>query len=84
MIITSSSYYYEKVFIQRKILTKKLGEHHDLYIQSDTLLLADIFENFRNMCLEMYKLGHEKNYFSLRISMASSFKRNQDKIKSFN
>ena len=27
-----------------------------MYIQSDTLLLADIFENIRNMCLEIYEL----------------------------
>ena len=33
-----------------------LGEYHDLYVQSDTLLLADVFENFRNMCLEIYEL----------------------------
>ena len=31
-------------------------EFHDLYAQSDTLLLADGFENFRNMCLEIYEL----------------------------
>ena len=32
---------------------KNLGEYHDLYVQSNTLLLADIFNNFRNMCLEI-------------------------------
>ena len=33
-----------------------LGEYHDLYVQSDTLLLADVLENFRNMCLDIYRL----------------------------
>ena len=32
------------------------GEYHDLYVQSDTLLLADVFENVKNMCLEIYEL----------------------------
>ena len=35
---------------------KNLDEYHDLYVQSDTLLLADVYENFRNMCLEKYQL----------------------------
>ena len=32
---------------------KNVGEYHDLYVQSDTLLLADVFENFRDKCLEI-------------------------------
>ena len=33
-----------------------LGEYHDLYVQSGTLLPANVYENFRNMCLEKYEL----------------------------
>ena len=35
---------------------KNLGEYHDLYVQSNTLLLADVFENFRDKCIEIYEL----------------------------
>ena len=35
---------------------KNLGEYHDLYVQSDTLLLDDVYKNFRNMCLNIYEL----------------------------
>ena len=37
-------------------LLENLGDYHDLYVQSDTLLLADVFENFRDMCIEEYEL----------------------------
>ena len=31
---------------------KNLGKYHDLYVQIDTLLLADVFNKFGNMCLD--------------------------------
>ena len=39
---------------------KNLEEYHDLYVQSDTLLLADVFENFRNIRLEIYEVDSAK------------------------
>ena len=39
-----------------KFELNNLGEYRDLYVQSDTLLLADVFENFRHKCLEVYEL----------------------------
>ena len=35
---------------------ENLGNYHDLYVQSDTLLLADVFNNIRNICLKEYEL----------------------------
>ena len=35
---------------------RTVGEYHDLYLKSDILLLADVFENFRKACLQYYKL----------------------------
>ena len=53
--ITDKDYAHaQKVF--KKFGLKILGDHHDLYVQCDTLLLADVFKNFRNKCIEIYEL----------------------------
>ena len=39
---------------------KNVGECHDLHVHSHTLLLADVFENFRNMFLEIYEVDPAK------------------------
>ena len=53
--ITDENYIHvQKVFEEFKI--KNLGEYLELYVESDTLLLADVFENFRNKCIEIHEL----------------------------
>ena len=53
--ITDKDYAHaQKVFEEFKL--KNLGDYHGLYVQSDTLLLADVFKNFRNKCIEIYEL----------------------------
>ena len=53
--ITDADYRHaNKVFKEFKL--KPLGEYHDFYVQRDTLLLADVLENFRNICMKVYEL----------------------------
>ena len=42
--------------VWKKFKIKSLGECHDFYVQRDALLLADVFENFRNKFIEIYQL----------------------------
>ena len=35
---------------------RNLGKYHDLCVQSNTLLMADVFKNFQNICFEIYGL----------------------------
>ena len=57
-----------------------LGDYHDLYVKSDTLLLADVFENFRKACIKTYEL--DPAHIITRISMASMFeKKNRSRIR---
>jgi hypothetical protein len=43
---------------------KNIGDYHDLYLKTDVLLLADVFENFISLCLREYKLD-PTHYVSL-------------------
>ena len=54
-----SSYSHAKR-ISKDFEIKNLGNNHVLYLKSDTLLLADVFEDFQKMCLEIYDLDPAK------------------------
>ena len=68
----------------KNLSNKNLGDNHDLYVQSDTLLIADVFENFRNMCIKEYELDPAHFFICNWISMASMFKENRCKIRIVN
>ena len=59
---------------------KNLGEYHDLYVQSDTLLLADVFENFRNMCLKIYELDPAKFLSAPGLAWQAALKNTKVKL----
>ena len=50
-VVTDSDYMHAKR-VCKDFEIKNSGGYHDLYLQNDTLLLADVFENFRGMCLK--------------------------------
>ena len=49
----------------KKFNIKNLGDYHDLYVQSETLLLTDVFENFRKKSIKRYELD-PLHFFSAR------------------
>ena len=53
--ITDVDYAHAKL-ICKDFDIKNVGKYHDLYVQSNILLLVDVFENFRNMCLKIMNL----------------------------
>ena len=53
---------------------KNLGEYHDLYVQSNTLLLADVFWNSRNTYLKIYELDPAKFVLALGLAWQAALK----------
>ena len=51
-----------------------------MYVQSDTLFSADVFENFRNMCLEIYELDTAKFLPASRLAWQAALKKSKVKL----
>ena len=52
--ITDADFAHAKKFV-KKFEIKNLGEYHDLHVRSNTLLLANILDNFRDICLKIHE-----------------------------
>lgn len=60
---------------------QNMGEYHDLYLKSDILLLADVFESFRKTCLQYYKLDPCHYFTSPGLSWDAMLKMTNIKLE---
>ena len=60
--ISDSDYEYAKT-LWKTFKCKTIGDYHDVYLRTDVLILANVFENFRKACMEYYNLD-PVHYFS--------------------
>ena len=60
---------------------KNLGKYRDLYLKSDTLLLADVFENFRKMCLKIYHRDPAKYLLTPGLAWQAALKKTKVKLE---
>ena len=61
--ITDSQYIHAQN-VWKKFSLKNMGDYHDLYLKSDILLLAGVFENFRKTCFQFYNLDPCHHYIT--------------------
>ena len=77
--ITDEDYAYAKR-VSEDFEIKNFGEYHDLYVQSDALLLTDVFENFRNMCLKIHKFDPAKFLSAPGLARQAALKKTKVKL----
>ena len=77
----SDAYYEHAKKVWEVFRIKNLGEYHDLYVQSNTLLLADVFENFRDKFNELYELDPVYFVFAPGLAWQACLKKTKVKLE---
>ena len=65
----------------KELKLKNLGNYHDLFLQSGTLLLADVYENFRNKCIEIYGLDPAHFFSATGLAWQACLKKTRVKLE---
>ena len=61
--------------VRNEFKTNELGEFHDLYFRTDVILLANVFEAFRDTCLQHYSLDPAHFYTSPGLAWKACLKK---------
>ena len=78
--ITDADYKHPKR-VCKAFEVSNLAKYHDLYLKSDTLLLAYIFESIRKMGLEIYQLDPAKFISAPGLAWQAALKKNVAKLE---
>ena len=77
-----SKYDYEHAQrVWKEFNLKNLGEHHNLYLKTDVLSLSNVFESFRNKCMNIYELDPAHFYTSPALFWQASLKKTGVKLE---
>ena len=92
--LPSKKYFYSELILQdindadyvhaQKVFKEyctNIGDYLDLYVQTDALLLADVFEKFRDKCIEIYGLDPSYFYSAPRLSWQACLKKADAKLQ---
>ena len=80
--ITEDEYAHAKT-VWETFKCKTLGDYHDLYVKTDVALLADVFENFRKLCLQQYGLDPAHYFTSPGLSWDALLKKTGVELELF-
>ena len=77
----STSEYEHAQRVWKEFGMKTMRDYHDLYQKTDVLLLADVFEEFRNVCLKHYELDPAWYYTSPGLAWDACMKMTQVELE---
>ena len=78
--ITNANYRQAKSFWEDSE-TKSCSKYHTLYVRSDIVLLVNVFENIRNMCLEIYEFDLAQFLTATKLAWKAVLKKTELKLE---
>lgn len=73
--------YLKALKVWKRVKCNTMLDYHNLYLTSDVLILADVWENFKNVCMKIYNLDVSYYYTAPGLSWDAFLKHTQEECK---